>query len=75
MATKRDLLKMIRQFCSECMGGPRASERVWPIQNIKDVAECTAPHCVWFKYRSGVDPDKNPKRAELARKHFGHSTL
>jgi hypothetical protein len=74
VATKRDFLKMIRLFCSECVGGPRAAEGVWPIQNIKDVADCTAPGCVWFKYRFGTDPDKNPKRVALARKHLVKST-
>ena len=75
MANKRELLMMVRQFCSECMGGLRATEDVWPVQNPSDIADCTAPKCVWFKYRFGVDPDKNPKRVALARKHFGHSTL
>ena len=58
MATKRDLLRMIRMFCAECMGGPRATEGIWPIQNISDVADCTASECIWFAYRFGRDPDK-----------------
>ena len=67
MTTKRELLKMVRQFCSECMGGPRASEDVWPISNIKEVRECCAPKCVWFRYRFGVDPDKDPEAVERGR--------
>lgn len=68
MATKRDFLKMIRLFCSECMGGPRATKGQWPIQNVKDVADCVAPECIWFSYRLGFDPDKNPKRVAQGRK-------
>lgn len=58
MATKRELLRMVSQFCSECMGGPRATEDIWSIGNPRDVADCTAPECVWFKYRFEKDPDK-----------------
>ena len=68
MATKRELLKNIRQFCSECMGGPRGSEDVWPISNPGDVDGCTAPECVWFKFRFGTDPNPNPKRVAMGRK-------
>ena len=68
MATKRDLLRMIRMFCAECMGGPRATEGVWPIENISYVADCTAPECIWFAYRFGRDPDKNPKRVAQGKR-------
>lgn len=68
MATKSDFLKMIRLFCAECMGGPRATENVWPISNISDVETCSAPECIWFIYRFGKDPNPNPKRQEIGRK-------
>ena len=59
MATKRDLLRMVRLFCCECMGGSRASEGKWPIsEHIQDIKDCTAPECVWFPYRFGRDPEK-----------------
>ena len=71
MATKRDLLRMIRMACSECMGGPRATKGVWPIQNPSEVADCTAPECIWFSYRFGRDPDKrvlSPKQQAVLAK-------
>lgn len=71
MATKRDLLKAIRMFCSECMGGPRATKNVWPVKNPADIADCTAPECIWFSYRFGRDPDKRilspAQQAHLAK--------
>ena len=71
MATKRDLLRMIRMFCSECTGGPRATADIWPIKNPSEVADCTAPECIWFAYRFGHDPDKpilSPRqRAQIAK--------
>lgn len=70
MATKTDLLKFIRLFCAECMGGPRATEMVWPIKNIAEVASCTAPECIWFDYRFGKDPNPNPKKVEAGRKRM-----
>ena len=75
MATKRELLKRIRQFCSECMGGPRASENIWPVSNSKYISDCTAPECVWFEYRFGRDPEKrilsDAQKANLAKHGFG----
>ena len=68
MATKRELLKKIRQFCSECMGGPRATRDIWPIPNISDVESCTAPECVWYVYRFGKDPEPNPVRVAAGKK-------
>ena len=70
--TKAGLLKLIRQNCSECMGGPRASENVWPVPNPSDIDACSAPKCAFFVYRRGEDPVKNPIRQKLARERgFG----
>jgi len=66
MATKADLLKLIRQNCAECMGGPRATVDEWPIKNPADVANCTAPECGFYLYRTGKDtgpPTEAQKRA------------
>lgn len=68
MTTKSELLKKVRQFCCECMGGPRASADVYPIPNPGDVKGCTAPLCIWFEYRFGKDPNPNPRRSQLGRK-------
>jgi hypothetical protein len=68
MATKAKILKMVRMFCSECNGGPRASEGVWPVSNIKDIDECPATDCVWHTYRFGSDPEKSAARQEMGRK-------
>jgi len=61
MASKGDLLKLIRRNCSECMGGPRAMEGVYPPPNPGDIASCTAPECAFFVYRFGKDPKKSKK--------------
>jgi hypothetical protein len=66
--TKSQLLHKVRQFCSECMGGPKATEGVWPIRNSMEVAECCAPECIWYRCRFGKDPDKDPKAVERGRK-------
>ena len=71
MATKRDLLKLIRMNCAECMGGVRAIEGVWPISNIGDVDSCPAEKCGFWIYRFGVDPNPNPKSVERNRKNLG----
>jgi hypothetical protein len=68
MATKTDLLKLIRQNCSECMGGPRVSQDIWPIKNPGDVAHCTATECGFSKYRFGKDPDVSELRRVVGRK-------
>jgi hypothetical protein len=75
MATKRELLKMVRQFCSECMGGPRATKNVWTVPNPQDIKSCTAPECCWFPYRFGKDPAKRTltpaQKAVIAKQGFG----
>ena len=67
MTTKRELLKLVRMFCSECMGGPRATEGIWPVGNIADIASCTAPECIWFDFRFGRDPCPNVSEKQLER--------
>ena len=71
MANKRDLLKLIRMNCAECMGGVRAIEGVWPIENPSDVNSCPAEKCGFWVYRMGRDPEKNPLYQEAARRNFG----
>ena len=68
MTTKGELLRKIRQHCSECMGGPMASEDIWPIENQKDVADCTAPECAFYDFRFGKDPRPNKRKSELGKK-------
>lgn len=72
MATKTELLKMVRMFCAECMGGPRATEGVWPVENRSDIATCTAPECIWFGYRFGSDPHPNPKKVQAGYRMSGN---
>uniref|UniRef100_A0A6M3IH00 Uncharacterized protein n=1 Tax=viral metagenome TaxID=1070528 RepID=A0A6M3IH00_9ZZZZ len=68
MTTKNQMMKNVRLFCSECMGGPRASTAKGPIPNPSDVDGCTAPDCIWFPFRMGDDPAKDPKRAARMRR-------
>lgn len=68
MATKASILKVIRANCSECMGGPRVCEGVWPVPNPSDIEACSADECAFYKYRFGEDPDKNPARVLAAKR-------
>ena len=68
MTTKKTILKMVRQGCSECMGGSRGSKDIWPIENPGDVDGCTAPECLWFEFRFGQDPYPNPSKVQQGRK-------
>ena len=68
MATKTDLLKLIRANCSECMGGPRVCDGNWPVTNPSDIEGCAAENCAFYKYRFGQDPDKNPLRVLAAKR-------
>jgi len=49
--TKAKILKQIRMFCLDCMGG-----------NRQEVLSCTAPKCALYDFRQGKDPYPNPKR-------------
>jgi hypothetical protein len=71
MATKAQLLRLMRQFCSECMGGPRMYKNVWPIPNPSDIEACASPKCEFYKYRHGKDPNPNPKKQAQGRKNLG----
>jgi len=75
MATKAKLLKLIHLNCSECMGGPIATENVWPISNMEDVENCTASECGFFEYRFGKDPVKSKKRAENCKRMIAQSII
>jgi|GEM_PF-5464227 len=68
MANKGDFLKLIRQNCAECMGGPCVRENAWPVINPGDIAECTAKDCAYYLYRFGSDPVKSPQRVEAGRR-------
>jgi hypothetical protein len=68
MTTKRELLKMVRLFCSECMGGPRSGEKIWPIGNPGDIDKCSAIECIWWEYRDARDPYPNPAKQSQGRK-------
>jgi hypothetical protein len=72
MTTKAELIKRVRLGCSECMGGARANEGIWPIKNPSDVDGCTSPDCVWFDFRMGKDPAPNAGRVKrgVANSHL-----
>jgi hypothetical protein len=71
MATKRQLLKLIRLNCSECMGGPRASKGRWPISNIANVDGCTASECGFYPYRFASDPAPPSEGRRLSGQRLG----
>jgi hypothetical protein len=68
MTTKSELLRNVRIFCSECVGGPRSGRKVWPIRNPGDVDQCPAKDCIWYEYRFAVDPRPSESRVEIGRK-------
>jgi len=68
MATKKELLNLIRANCGECMGGPRVHEGVWPVINPSDIENCSSPLCAFFKYRQGNDPNKSPARVKAGKR-------
>jgi hypothetical protein len=55
MTTKKDLLKLVRKCCLECVG-----------DNSQEVESCTSLGCVWYPYRFGKDPKPSKKRQILA---------
>jgi hypothetical protein len=77
VTTKTTMLKNVRLFCQECMGGVRAIEKKWPISNVSDVDGCEAVACIWHVFRHGKDPkpekrSKPPSEKQLeARRNFG----
>lgn len=72
MTTKNQMLKNVRLFCSECMGAGRATELTSPVTNPGDIDGCTAPKCIWFPFRHGEDPAKNPEKVRQAKERFGN---
>lgn len=75
MTTKNQMLKNVRLWCSECMGAGRASELKLPIPNPSDVEGCTAPKCIWFPFRFGVDPAKNPDKVRQGKERYERSKI
>lgn len=60
MASKVQLLKRIRQFCDDCMGG-----------NHSAALDCPSGNCPLNPLRGGIDRLKgppDPRRQELARR-------
>ena len=49
--TKAKILKQIRLFCLDCMGG-----------NSQEVVNCTCPKCSLYDFRQGKDPYPSNKR-------------
>ena len=59
MTTKAELLKVIRQQCSECFG---AKPNSWPVPNPSDIERCSSPACSLYPYRLGKDPSPSKGR-------------
>jgi len=49
--TKGKILKQIREFCLDCMGG-----------SSQEVLNCTTPKCSLYDFRQGKDPYPSRKR-------------
>ncbi len=56
MMTKSKILRVIRQFCLQCMGG-----------SSLEIENCTAPNCPLFELRRGKDPYPSRKRSNLTK--------
>ena len=57
MTTKKQLLKVIRSQCLECMGGVTS-----------EIDLCTDLDCPLYTFRAGTDPKPSRKRQGLAPK-------
>jgi hypothetical protein len=73
MTTKNQMLKYVRLNCSECMGAGRATELTLPVSNPGDIEGCTAPKCIWFPFRFGIDPAKNPDKVRQGKERVAAS--
>jgi hypothetical protein len=60
--TKARILRQIRQFCLECMGGSSV-----------EVEACTAPRCQLFELRRGKDP--SPSKKGFGSRPHGDKTV
>ena len=63
--TKKEVLKKIREFCIQCMGG-----------HDREVLNCTCgplnkTECPLYIFRMGNDPYPSKSKSEAARKRFG----
>ncbi len=54
--TKGKILKQIRGFCLECMGG-----------NALEISNCTTPKCLLYAFRMGKDPQPSKSRGFKAK--------
>ncbi len=54
--TKASVLKNIRTFCLQCMGGI-----------AEEVRLCTAPRCQLYIFRFGLDPAPNKAKSDAAK--------
>ncbi len=59
MTTKAKIIKDIRSFCIDCMGGHQGY-----------VTDCESAGCALHPYRMGKDPAPNEKKAEIARERL-----
>lgn len=59
MSTKAKILKVIVDFCDECMGDQHSF-----------VVDCTAPTCPLFPYRLGRDPTPSRKGNSAALQEY-----
>ncbi len=48
--TKGKILKVIRAFCMDCLGG-----------SYQEIENCTSPNCKLFEFRRGKDPMPSKK--------------
>jgi len=67
MTTINEMCRKVRIFCSECMGGKRMIENVWPIENPGLVDDCPSKNCGWWEFRSGKDPRPNEKKSQAGK--------
>ena len=56
--TKGKILKQIRAFCIDCMGGV-----------LSEIENCTSPKCSLFDFRRGKDPFPTRKGPKEPKKH------
>lgn len=54
--TKKEVLKRIKSFCFECIGG-----------KLREVEGCTGSRCPLFEIKGGVDKKPNKTRSALSK--------
>ena len=68
MTTKRELLKVIKLQCEECMGSMVARKGDLDGEAGNLVRGCTVPECSLHPFRSGRDPWPSQSKVETGRK-------